>query len=82
LIYMHAAGVCFHSGYPSEVRGYIIDAIRLDSYSLAAVKPWMYLFASFLGSRAMAVIAESSRRLIHKRYWYQLNNMSTPRAIT
>jgi hypothetical protein len=76
LIYMHAAGVCFHSGYPSEVRGYIIDAIRLDSYALAAVKPWMYLFASLFGSQAMAVIAETTRRLIHKRYWYWLNNIS------
>ena len=78
LIYMHAAGVCFHSGYPSEVRGHIIDAIRLNPSSLAAVKPWVYLIASLLGSRAMAVIAETTRRLIHKRFWYRLNNMSAP----
>ena len=78
LIYMHAAGVCFHSGHPSEVRGYIIDAIRLNPFSLAAVKPWVYLMASLLGIRVMAAVAEITRRLIHKRYWYRLNNMSAP----
>ena len=74
LIYLHAASVCFHSGHPSEVRAYIKEAIRLHPFLLISVKPFLYFIASILGHKTMAAIAETTRRLIHKKYWYKLNN--------
>jgi glycosyltransferase involved in cell wall biosynthesis len=79
-VFMHAAGVCFRSGAPTEVRGHIIEALRLNPFSLAAVKPWAFLIASFLGPRSIAAIVRTIRRLNHTRHWYWLNNMLSPSA--
>ncbi len=78
-IYMHASGVSFHSGYPSEVKKNFLEAAKLDSFSLLiSVKPWLYLISSLFGFRGMRAISSATRRLIHKRFWYSLNNLSTP----
>ncbi|MFH1153445.1 MAG: glycosyltransferase [Pseudomonadota bacterium] len=73
-IHAHAAGVAFHSGKPFQVRSHIRKAAGSDPSVLSGIKLWIYFFASIFGPGIMGALSAVTRKLIHKRVWYRINN--------
>ena len=73
--HMHAAGVCFHAGAPGDVRRNLRLALELDLRTAFRPKSWVYLAGALAGERGMAALARWCRNLVHRRFFYTLNNI-------
>jgi len=73
-VQLHAAGVNFHAGTPREVRRHMRRAFQLHMGTLFKPHALIYLACSLTGARTMGRLAALSRLLLHKRFFYALNN--------